>query len=256
VGAVRLELVRPSGAGASSEHEAGERVPVRVRVIDSALDCIARQGVAKTTLDDVARQAGCSRATVYRVFPGGKEGVLSAVVDTEVSRFFSALAVRMGQAGDLEDVLVEGMTEAATRITRHGALSYLLCHEPEVVLPQLAFARMDDVLATASAFTSPFLGRWLDHDEAVRVAEWAARIVVSYLACPAEDVDLTNISEVRALVRTFVLPGIRSLSERGRDDADDGDEGAVPSTGRDRRTPYGGTPDTTSTTSTTKGEAS
>jgi hypothetical protein len=112
---------------------------------------------------------------------------------------------------------------------------------------------MDDVLATASAFTSPFLGRWLDHDEAVRVAEWAARIVVSYLACPAEDVDLTNISDVRVLVRTFVLPGIRSLGERGRDD---GDEGAVPSTGPDRRTPYGGTPDTTSTTSTTKGEAS
>ena len=49
-----------------------------------------------------------------------------AVVDTEVSRFFSALAVRMGAATDLEDVLVAGMTEAATRVTEHAALGYLL----------------------------------------------------------------------------------------------------------------------------------
>ena len=183
-------------------------------MIDGALACIARQGVAKTTLDDVARQAGCSRATVYRAFPGGKDGVLAAVVDTEVSRFFSALADRMGQADDLEDVLVVGMTEAARRVVDHGALSFLLSYEPEVVLPQLAFARMDDVLATASAFISPFLGRWLDHDESARVAQWATRIVMSYLACPAEGVDLTSATDVRVLVRTFVLPGIRSLGER------------------------------------------
>ena len=184
-----------------------------MRVIDGALRCIARQGVAKTTLDDVARQAGCSRATVYRVFPGGKEGVLGAVVDTEVSRFFSALAVRMGQADDLEDVLVTGMVEAASRVSRHRALTYLLDYEPEVVLPHLAFARLDTVLATASAFIAPFLGRWLDHDEAARVAEWAARIVMSYLACPADNVDLTDEDDVRRLVRSFVLPGVRSLGD-------------------------------------------
>ena len=55
-------------------------------------------GVTKTTLDDVAREAGCSRATVYRTFPGGKEEVVAAVVDTEVARLFSAIAVAMGAA--------------------------------------------------------------------------------------------------------------------------------------------------------------
>ena len=50
------------------------------RVLDATLTCIARVGVAKTTLDDVAREAGCSRATVYRYFPG-KQPLLDAVVD-------------------------------------------------------------------------------------------------------------------------------------------------------------------------------
>jgi len=211
VGLARLELVRDETARDPGPDHDVAPVPVRVRVIDGALSCIARQGVAKTTLDDVARAAGCSRATVYRVFPGGKDGVLGAVVDTEVSRFFSALAVRMGEATDLEDVLVAGMTEAATRVTEHPALANLLAQEPEMVLSQLAFARMDEVLAVTCAFTTPFLGRWLDQPESKRVAEWATRIVVSYLLCPADGVDLTDAADVRRLVRLFVLPGIRAL---------------------------------------------
>ena len=212
VSVVPLELVRRPGAVGLSEPEpAASARGARVRVIEGALSCIARRGVAKTTLDDVARAARCSRATVYRVFPGGKDAVLGAVVDTEVSRFFSALAVRMGAATDLEDVLVAGMTEAATRVSEHRAITNLLAHEPELVLSQLAFARMDEVLALTCAFTTPFLGRWLDPAESRRVAEWAARIVVSYLVCPSDGVDLTDAVQVRRLVRLFVLPGIRAL---------------------------------------------
>ena len=40
------------------------------RLLDATVACIARVGVSKTTLDDVAREAGCSRATLYRYFPG------------------------------------------------------------------------------------------------------------------------------------------------------------------------------------------
>ncbi len=211
VGRAHLELVRGENqaAGGLRPGTGAQAVPQRVRLADAALQCIARQGLSKTTLDDVARAARCSRATVYRVFPGGKDGLISAVVDTEVARFFSALALRMGAATDLEDVLVAGMTEAAQRITHHRALSFLLDHEPELVLPHLTFSQMDNILAASSAFTAPFLGRFLDHDEAQRVAQWAARIVLSHLSCPAEGVDLTDEVRVRRLVRTFMLPGGR-----------------------------------------------
>src|ERR1700692_1311222 len=127
VGMVRLELVRDTPSGGPPGREAQvAATPARVRIIDGALACIARQGVAKTTLDDVARAAGCSRATVYRVFPGGKDGVLGAVFDTEVARFFSALAVCMGEATDLEDVLVAGMGGAATPGAEDPALQFPL----------------------------------------------------------------------------------------------------------------------------------
>lgn len=181
-------------------------------MVDATLSCIARFGLAKTTLEDVARAAGCSRATLYRVFPGGKDALLRAVVDTEVSRLFSELAVAMGEAEDLEEVLVAGMCGAARRISEHGALQFLLAHEPEIVLPHLAFGHHDRLMEVVGTYAAPFLGRWLEHDEAERVAEWATRIVLSYLGCPAEGVDLTDSGDVRHLVRTFVLPGVEALS--------------------------------------------
>ncbi len=188
-----------------------DRSSTRVRLVDAALECLARQGAAKTTVDDIARQAGFSRATLYRTFPGGKEAVLEAVVSTEVARLFSSLAVVMGEAADLEEVLVAGMVEAARRLRDHRALAYLLCHEPGIILPYLTFADMDRILIRAGDFAAPFFARWLEPDQASRAAEWAVRIVLTYVAEPARGIDVADPDDTRGLVRTFVLPGILAL---------------------------------------------
>jgi AcrR family transcriptional regulator len=167
--------------------------------------------LGKTTVDDIAREAGFSRATLYRTFPGGKDAVIAAVVETEVARLFSSLAVVMGEATDLEDVLVAGMVESARRLSGHDALAYLLIHEPDVILPRLIFAEMDRILFTAGDFAAPFFARWLSPDEASRAAEWAVRIVLTYLADPAPGTDLSDPGDTRALVRAFVMPGILAL---------------------------------------------
>ncbi|HVC15397.1 MAG TPA: TetR/AcrR family transcriptional regulator [Acidimicrobiales bacterium] len=192
-----------------------DRSSSRVRVVDATLRCIARFGLHKTTVDDVAREAGVSRATLYRLFPGGKDAVVRAVVETETARLFSDLGAAMGEARDLDTLLVAAIVGAARRLSSHAALTYLLEHEPGTVLPHLAFSGLDRVLGVAGSFAAPFLGRWLGPDDAVRAAEWAARIVVSYLACPRDGVDLTEPADVRHLVETFVVPGIQALALRG-----------------------------------------
>jgi AcrR family transcriptional regulator len=178
------------------------------RIVDAVLRCIARWGVAKTTLDDVGREAGCSRATVYRLFPGGKDGLMEATARFELARFFAAIAARVHGAETLEDALVAGMAEAGSRLLGHDALQYLLAHEPEAVLPRLAFAEMDQVLRTASDFAAPHLARWLSPDDAARAAEWVVRLVCSYAMTPGEGVAIDDEGSVRALVRTFVMPGL------------------------------------------------
>jgi AcrR family transcriptional regulator len=195
-----------------------DRSSSRVRVVDGALRCMARNGIAKTTVDDVAREAGVSRATLYRLFPGGRDGVVRAVVETETARLYSDLGAVMGEADDLDGMLVAGIVAAARRLSAHEALGYLLEHEPGTVLPYLAFSGLDRLLASASAFAAPFFGRWLEPEQALRAGEWAARIVVSYLACPDRRVELTDPVAAHRLVDTFVVPGIQALRMDGTSD--------------------------------------
>jgi AcrR family transcriptional regulator len=186
-----------------------DRAPGALRLVDAAVRCIARWGVAKTTLDDVAREAGCSRATVYRLVPGGKEGLLDLVAHVETERFFAGLAARLESAPDLESVLAVGMAEAARRIRDHAGLQYLLAHEPEAVVPHLAFSQLDAVLRRARAFAEPWLTRWLPAPHASRAAEWVTRLILSYSVCPADGLDVADEESARGLVRTYVIPGLQ-----------------------------------------------
>ena len=164
--------------------------------------------MAKTTLDDIAYWAGISRATVYRAFPGA-DAIFAATVDTEIARVCSDLAVTLGAAHDLEEVLVSGIVETARRFADHRAIAFLLEHEPGVLLRHLCFDQMNRVLEIASTFGAPFLGRWLEPDQAARAAEWSARITFTYLSHDAKGViDPTDRDDVARLVSRFVLPGV------------------------------------------------
>ncbi len=185
---------------------------LRLRIVDAALVCLARHGTLKTTVDDVARQAGVSRATVYRAFPGGRDEVLGAVLDTEASRMFAAVGAKLAEASDLEDALVGGIVEASVRIRDHEALRYLVDHEPGTVLGHLAFGEADRLLAAASQAAAPFLTRWVYPADAERVAEWATRVVLSYSVAPSARTDLCDRASAARLVRTFMLPGVEALS--------------------------------------------
>ena len=53
------------------------------RVLDAVKACCERWGMAKVTIDDIAAEAGCSRATVYRLFPGGKDNIYETLRQRE-----------------------------------------------------------------------------------------------------------------------------------------------------------------------------
>jgi AcrR family transcriptional regulator len=208
-----IELASRSRKGGprSSGQTSGSSQPQRVRIADAASRCISRRGVSKTTVDDIAREAGCSRATVYRSFAGGKDEVVAAVVDTEVARLFSSLAVSMGSADDLEDAIVAGVVGLATAIQEHRALQFVLENEPEIILPYLCFEPLGRVLEEAANFAVAFLARFIDPDTAKNVAESAARIALSYIATPAPGIDLRVETTARRVVSTFVMPATGRL---------------------------------------------
>ncbi|MHB8468072.1 MAG: TetR/AcrR family transcriptional regulator, partial [Acidimicrobiales bacterium] len=178
------------------------------------LRCIARWGLTKTTVDDIAREAGVGRATLYRMFPGGRDAVLEAVVATETTRFVAHLRAELATARSLEDVLTTTVAAGGRALAGHAALQFLIAHEPEAILPHISFQRMDALLRAVGTQIGPVLLSWLDTDAeaAARGAEWIARIVLAYLFAPSPDVDFADLDSVRHLVRTFVLPGFQPVT--------------------------------------------
>src|SRR4051812_35705519 len=81
------------GDGSPAAGPAGPRT-LRDRILDATVACIARHGVSHTTIDDIARAAGCGRATVYRAFAGGKDAVVVAAGARELERFLAGLGTR------------------------------------------------------------------------------------------------------------------------------------------------------------------
>lgn len=184
---------------------------LRERVCDAALVCLARWGLTKTTLEDVAREAGCGRATIYRTFEGGKAEVMAATLARELHRFEREVgaAVATAEPDDLEEVVVAGVVAAARFLRSHEALHYLLRHEPDVVLPWISFHRIGVLYDAVAGFAAPLLAPFVpDPAAAARAAECLARVVLSYVVNPAAGVDLAEPASARRLLSTFVIPGL------------------------------------------------
>jgi AcrR family transcriptional regulator len=184
---------------------------VEARVVAAALVCIARWGVAKTTADDIAREAGVSRATLYRAFPGGRDVVLGAVLRHEVGRFFATVSARLERCEDLEDLLAVGLVEANAFLAEHQALRYVIVHEPERILPGAYMQRLSRIVALAAAFAEPHLARFVPAERAGLAAEVVTRLVISLTVIPSTRIDLADEASVRELVATVLIPGIGHL---------------------------------------------
>lgn len=187
------------------------------RVLDAVLRCLGRWGVAKTTLDDIAREAGCSRATVYRLFPGGKDRLLLAAGEREIRLLLAELVRRADAATSLEDALADVLAHGVGVIRSHEVLQYLLEHEPDVVLPHLAFHGLEPLLAVTVGALTPTLERFLSPVDAARTAEWLVRVGLSYSLDhePGAPGDLADVGDARRFIRRFLLPGLPAVRAGG-----------------------------------------
>jgi AcrR family transcriptional regulator len=206
-----IEVAAPAAPGAgvsgsSPEPSTGGAGQLEDRILDAAAGLVARWGVAKTSLGDVAKAAGCSRATLYRSFPGGKHDLFAAVGQREVASYVQSVVEVIDEAEDLTDAMTRGLVVAARLLRDHDAAQFVLAHEPELVLPFLGFKRVDRLYAHVSVAIGPHLERFVTPDRAAWLAEWGARLLITYMFNPDPDVDLVNIEDTRGLVRTFVLP--------------------------------------------------
>ncbi len=164
--------------------------------------------MAKTTVEDVAREAGISRATVYRAFPGGRDELIDATVSWAVLDFFAKLYDRIQGAVDLEEVMERGIMFAHRSIVEHEVLQRVMLTEPETLLPALTVESIRIRRGIAEVLAPYVVDRGLAPGVDMRdAADFLARMVLSYISAPGRW-DLEDPEQVSRLVQFELLAGV------------------------------------------------
>jgi AcrR family transcriptional regulator len=192
--------------------QAADPLSLRDRLLAATYRCVERFGMAKTTVEDVVKESGVSRATIYRQFPGGRDELLLETVGWELANYFNQLADQVRDAPDLAELLERGLYFAHRSVEEHAVLRKIMDTEPERLLPLLTTESAKSV-----PFIADFLLPYLQREQAAgrlrpgvdlgRAAEYLARAILSLIGAPGRW-GLDDPSQVRELVRDELLGGI------------------------------------------------
>jgi AcrR family transcriptional regulator len=180
----------------------------RDRILAAAKICYEKQGIAGTTLEDIAKEALISRRTVYRYFDN-KQSIIQAVVDEQAFDFLQQMKADLLQYRD--DFLP---------LLSH-CIIYLVKHGPEAQGHQLLLGKSNAAITGNYYFSSkaifdclaeltlkPFeiaqqRGDIRADVQFTSLMRWVGRMVFSFIQFPTTD------ELLREQIDQFILTAIR-----------------------------------------------
>lgn len=186
-------------------------------LLDAVEHCFRQRGIDKTTLADVATEAGVSRQTVYRYF-GDRAGLFRQVVLRNIQRLWELIGQQSfcdeDLAARLADVLVYCIGEFP------GDRSRELLLQLNALDSGMAIALSDDGLAPAMAVLQPWVtaaeqaGQLRPGIDAMLTAEWLYRLIYSYVSLPSPR--LQTRDELHGWLREVAVAGLLQSVEKPR----------------------------------------
>ncbi|HEX9176205.1 MAG TPA: helix-turn-helix domain-containing protein [Mycobacterium sp.] len=167
------------------------------RILDAAAALFAERDAAAVGMHEIARAAGCSRATLYRYFEN-REALHTAFVNREAYRLFGELGDQIKDVAAPAERLVAGVTTALRAVRGNPALaSWFATTEPPI---GGELAELSEVI---KVLTAAFLNSLGPDDPAVleRRARWLVRVITSLLIFPGADE-----ADERQMLQEFVVP--------------------------------------------------
>lgn len=178
---------------------------VRDRILEATVACLGRFGISKTTVDDAAKEAAVSRATVYRYFPDGRDQLISEGITWAVGRLFHELFEAVVGETDIAVLLEHALMHAHAAVGDHEVLQKVVEVEPERLMPQLSESA-PMVQEAVRAFLAERLvdERLRPGIDAEAAADWLSRICLSFIIAEGRW-DLSDREDVARLVRQELL---------------------------------------------------
>ncbi|MBB4854993.1 AcrR family transcriptional regulator [Mycobacteroides chelonae] len=166
------------------------------KILDAAAELFVRDGVAAVGMNEIAKAAGCSRATLYRYFEN-REALHIAYVHREARTITGQVTAAVADIGDPAERLVSAVLTSLRLVRNNPALSAwfrpgeyvggsLAMHSEVLNAMVSAFVAADDVTALTQLR-----------------AKWYVRVIISLLSYPED-----SLEDERTLITEFVAPMI------------------------------------------------
>ncbi len=164
------------------------------RILDAAARLFAERGVAATQMGDIAKAAGCSRATLYRYFDS-RQAVQLAFVHRAARHVGARVAEEIAGIADPGERAVAGVL-ASLRAVRTDPLLIAWFRPGDAGLA-IEIAQTSQVI---EAIAGSVTGAAPDRD-ATLLARWLTRTIVSLLTVPGRDE-----AEEAQMLHRFIAP--------------------------------------------------
>ncbi|MFV8320223.1 TetR/AcrR family transcriptional regulator [Mycobacterium sp. 23] len=173
------------------------------RILDAAEQLFTEHDPASVGMNEIARAAGCSRATLYRYFDS-RESLRTAYVHRETHRLGRELLPLIERIEDPREKLVASITATLRMVRENPALAAWFGSSRLPIGGEMA-GQSQVITTLASGFISS-LGPD-DPSTIERRARWAVRVIISLLMFPGRDED-----DERAMIEEFVAPVVAPVS--------------------------------------------
>ncbi len=175
------------------------------RILDAAEQLYTEHDPASLGMNEIARAAGCSRATLYRYFES-REALRTAYVHRETHRLGREINNEIKDVADPRERLIASIAATLRMVRDNPALASWFATTRPPLGGEMA-GQSEVITALAAGFLSS-LG---PDDPAVveRRARWAVRVITSLLMFPGHDE-----ADEQAMIDEFVVPVVTPATAR------------------------------------------
>jgi AcrR family transcriptional regulator len=167
------------------------------RILDAAGTLFAERDPSSVGMREIARAAGCSRATLYRYFEN-RDALHTAYVHGQAYALYDRMIECITGIDDPRERLIAGFTTSIAMVRQSPALASWFASTQAPIGGEIA--EQSDVI---KAMTAAFLISLGPDEPAVvgRRARWLVRVMTSLLIFPG-----TDEADERALIEEFLVP--------------------------------------------------
>lgn len=175
------------------------------RILNAAIECVKQWGIEKTSLNDIAKQAGVTRTTVYSYFESKDQVIRTALLQSGYA-FAERLKQHIAAFKKPQSRLLESIIFAVEELPKEPYLTLITQANLSAFVNEDALNEPEAQQICLEIFRDIFRNEIISDTDLVEYTEFTTRLVLSLLTLkgPIE----RDSSELRGFLKRRLLPAL------------------------------------------------